>query len=71
MSIDENTPDYITILGKTHRNIVDDSIYLEIPAQFANELKIENSRVYISLLYDNEGNRNLLISKFHREIVIN
>lgn len=65
------TLDSITVLGKTYRRIEDSSIYLIIPDQFAKELSIENSQVLISLLYDYKGNRNLLVSKFHKEIVIN
>jgi hypothetical protein len=60
----------IALFGKTSRNGEDNSTTLTIPLEFAKELGIENSKVLMSLLYDYEGGKHLLISKFHREILI-
>ena len=60
----------ITLFGKTSRNGEDNSTTLDIPLEFAKELGIENSKVLMSLLYDYEGGKHLLISKLHREILI-
>ncbi len=50
MSINDNTSNGITVLGKTHRNIEGNSIYLTIPNQLAKELGIENSRVNVIIV---------------------
>lgn len=43
---------------------------LTIPIGFAKELGIERSKVSMSLLDDSEGNRHLLVTKLHKEIVM-
>ena len=53
------------------QNNIDNSTTLTIPLELAKELNIENSKVTIYLLYDYEGSKHFLMSKFHREIVIN
>ena len=71
MSNIENTDDTdSTFIGRTHKNENDISTSLTIPLELARELDIENSRVSMSLIHDYEGNKNLLISKFYREIVL-
>lgn len=71
MSNNENVDDNnVTFIGRTQQNENDNSTRLTIPQDYAKELGIENSKVSISLLYDYEGIKHLLISKFHREIVI-
>jgi hypothetical protein len=65
--IDEGIP----LIGKTIK--IDDeniSTALIIPKEFAKELGIENSKVSMSLLDDFSGNRHLLVTKYHDEIVI-
>ncbi len=59
------------ILGKTIQDIDNgNSTALVIPEEFAKELQIENSRVAISMIKDLDGNKHILISKLHREILI-
>ncbi len=66
-----NTEDNNDILiGTTCRNDDDKTTSLTIPKEFARKLEIENTKVSMSLVNDCEGNRHLLVSKFHREIVI-
>jgi hypothetical protein len=60
----------VPVLRNTVMDNGDDSTTLIIPKEFAKELQIENSKVLLSLVDDYEGNTHLLISKFHREIVI-
>ena len=60
----------VTFIGKNLQNENDNSTSLIIPLESAKELGIEDSKVSISLLYDYKGNKHLLISKFHREILI-
>jgi hypothetical protein len=43
---------------------------LVIPNEFAKELKIENSKVSMSLIKDLDGNKHLLVSKAYVEIVL-
>lgn len=69
-NIENVNDDSITFIGRTQQNENENSTNLTIPNQFAKELHIENSQVSISLLYDYEGSKHLLISKFHREILI-
>ncbi|MDN5867866.1 MAG: hypothetical protein L0H55_10775, partial [Candidatus Nitrosocosmicus sp.] len=61
----------VTLIGKTIRNIDNDSTALIIPQEFAKELDIENSMVSMFLMDRLFGNRYLLISKHSREIKIN
>ena len=71
MSDIENDDDNnVTFIGKTQQNENDNSTSLIIPLESAKELDIVDSKVSISLLYDYEGNKHLLIFKFHREILI-
>jgi hypothetical protein len=59
------------ILGKTIQDINEgNSTALVIPKEFAKELKIENSKVSISLIKDVNGNKHLLVSKAYLELVI-
>jgi hypothetical protein len=59
------------IIGKTIQDINDgNSTDLVIPKEFAKELKIENSKVSMSLTKDLDGNKHLLVSKAYTEIVL-
>ena len=59
------------IIGKTIQDINDgNSTALVIPHEFARELKIENSKVSMSLIKDLDGNKHILISRYHREILL-
>lgn len=59
------------IIGKTIRDINDgNSTALVLPNEFVQELEIENSRVAISVIKDIDGNKHILISKLHREILL-
>lgn len=59
------------IISKTIQDINDgNSTALVIPNEFAKELQIENSKVSMSLIKDLDGNKHILISKLHREILI-
>jgi antitoxin component of MazEF toxin-antitoxin module len=59
------------IMGKTIQDINDgNTTALVIPKEFAKELKIENSKVSMSLIKDLDGNKHLLISKVYIEIVL-
>ena len=59
------------IIGKTIQDINDgNSTALVIPKEFARELKIENSKVSMSLIKDLDGKKLLLISKAYLEIVL-
>jgi predicted phosphohydrolase len=63
----ENAP----IIGKTIQDINDgNSTALVIPGEFARELRIENSKVSMSLIKDLDGNKHLLVSKAYVEIVL-
>lgn len=57
------------LIGRTYSN-PDNSLTLTIPKEFAKGSGIENSKVTMFLLDDFEGNRHLVVSKFHKEIVI-
>ena len=58
------------LIGKTIRDVDDNSTTLIIPSEFDKEMDIENSKLLISLLYGFDGNKHLIVSKFHKEIVI-
>jgi antitoxin component of MazEF toxin-antitoxin module len=63
----ENAP----IIGKTIQDINEgNSTALVIPKEFAKELKIEKSKVSMSLIKDVDGNKHLLVSKAYVEIVL-
>ncbi len=62
--------DSVTSIGRTCRNEHDNSTTLTIPKEFAEKLKIENSKVLVSLLEDHEGINYLLINKLYTEIMI-
>ena len=70
-NIENDDDNNVTFIGRTLQNENDNYTGLTIPLELAKELDIENSKVTISSLYDYEGSKHLLISKFHREIVIN
>ena len=70
MCSDNGISDSLPVLGKTHKSIEEDLVCLTIPNHIIKELGIENSRVSISLLYDYGDGKHLLISKFHREIIL-
>ena len=59
------------VISKTIQDINDgNSTALVIPNEFAKELKIENSKVLVSLIKDLDGNKHLLVSKAYMEIVL-
>ncbi len=58
------------LIGRTCRNDLDSSISLDIPKEFAEQLKIGNSKVSMSLLNDFDGNKHLVVTKYYNEIVI-
>ncbi len=62
--------DLDVLVGKTIRDIDNNSTALVIPMEFAKELDIENSKVSLSLLKDFDGNKHLVVSKYYMEIVI-
>ena len=66
----ENYGDNVKLIGKTIRDDDSNSTALIIPKEFAKALDIENSKVSILLLNDFSGNRHLVVSKYHHEIVI-
>ncbi len=61
--------DGASLTGRTFRND-DKSTLLAIPNELAKSLQIENSKVSMLLSYDFDGNKHLLVTKFHNEIVI-
>jgi len=58
------------LIGRTITNDENNSTILIIPNEFAKALGIENSKVKMSLLYNFDGGKHLLVTKFHKEIVI-
>lgn len=60
-----------TLVGRTCRNDYDGSTALSIPKEFAEKLKIENSKVLVSLIEDYDGANYLLINKLYKEILLN
>ncbi len=66
-----NVEESNTLVGRTCRNDYDGSIALSIPKEFAEKLKIENSKVLVSLMEDYLGTKYLLINKVYTEITIN
>jgi hypothetical protein len=67
----DDDDDYVPFIGKTIK--IDDgnnSKDLIIPKDFAKELDIENSKVSMTVLDDCDGDKHLLVTKFHKEIVI-
>lgn len=59
------------IIGKTIQDINEgNTTALVIPKEFAKELKIENSKVSMTLIKDLDGNKHLLVSKAYVEIVL-
>lgn len=58
------------IVGKTIMNDSNDSTVLIIPKEISKELDIGNSKVSMTLLEDSYGDRHLLATKYHKEIVI-
>jgi hypothetical protein len=72
-NIEENgvNGDRIPMIGKTVKiEDVNNSTALIIPKEFAKALGIENSRVSMTVLDDCDGDKHLLVTKFHKEIVI-
>jgi hypothetical protein len=66
----EGNVDGVPLIGKTIRDNDNDSTALILPEEFAIALGIESSKVSKSLLDDFSGNRYLMVSKYHHEIVI-
>ena len=66
----ENDVARVKLIGKTIRDVDDNSTALIIPREFAKEMDIENSKVSISLLDDCDGNKYLIVTKYYDEIVI-
>ncbi len=58
------------LIGRTIRDINNNSTALIIPKEFAKELNIENSKVAMFLLKDFDDNKYLAVTKYHKEIVI-
>ena len=71
-NIEENgeNVDSVTLIGKTIKDNDNNSTALVISSEFAKELDMENSKVSMSLLYDSDGNRYLLVTKYYKEIVV-
>ncbi len=67
----DNEIDSVIFIGKTIK-INDDnySTSLIIPKEISEELDIENSKVLMSVLEDCDGDKHLLVTKYHREIII-
>lgn len=66
----ENDAEGIPRIGKTIRDIENNSTALIIPNEFAKGIDIENSKVSMFLLDDFQGNKHLIVSKHYKEIVI-
>jgi hypothetical protein len=68
----EGNVDGVPLIGKTIRDNDNDSdsTALIIPEEFAIALGIESSKVSMPILDDFSGNRYLIVSKYHHEIVI-
>ena len=61
----------IVPFGRTHESNTDfNSTTLTLPTKLAKELDIENCKVSMTLLRDFNGHKHLLVSKYHREIII-
>jgi hypothetical protein len=58
------------LIGKTIRDIDNNSTDLVIPKKLAKELNIESSKVSMSLLGNYGSNNHLVVTKYHDEIVI-
>lgn len=61
----------VTLIGKTIK--MDDgnnSTALIIHKELSKALDIENSNVFMSMLEDCDGDKHLLVTKYHREIII-
>lgn len=67
---DNDNDENVRLIGKTLRDVDDNSIALIIPKVFARKLQIENSKVSMSLFDDFSGNKHLVVSKHYHEIVI-
>jgi hypothetical protein len=68
-NIKENDGDDIKLIGKTIKDDDNNSTALIILKEFVKALKIERSKVSISLLDDFSGDGHLVVSKYYREIV--
>jgi hypothetical protein len=67
----DDDDDYVPLIGKTIK--IDDHNYsttLIIPPKFAKALGIENSKVSMAVLEDCDGDKHLLVTKYHREIIL-
>ena len=61
----------VPITGRTIQDINDDkSTALVILNEFVKELNIKNSKVWISLIKNLDGNKHLLVTKAYVEIVL-
>lgn len=58
------------LIGKTIKDIDNNSTALVIPKEYVKELDIENSKISMSLLDDFSGNRYLIVTKYYNEIVM-
>ena len=58
------------LIGKIVRDNDNDCIALIIPKEFVKQLGIENSKVSMSLLDDFDGDKYLIVTKYHNEIVM-
>jgi hypothetical protein len=62
----------VVVYGRTYRSDSgdDNDATLTIPKEIAKELDIENCKVSITVLRNFNGRKYLMVSKFHREIVL-
>ncbi len=58
------------LIGKTIRDIDNNSTALIIPKEISEELGIENSKVSMLLLKDFDDSKHLVVSKHYKEIVM-
>lgn len=58
--------------GRTIGSNIDiNSTTLAIHRKLAEELGIENCKVVMTIMHDFDGSKHLLVSKYHREIIMN
>jgi hypothetical protein len=66
---EDNMP--LVLYSRTYSSDSDnDATVLTVPKEFAKELDIENCKISITVLHDFKGRKYLLVSKYHKEIII-
>ena len=65
----ENDGDGDLLIGKTIRDIDNNSTALIIPKELAKELDIENTKVSTFLWDDFDGKKHLVVTKYYNEIL--